>query len=141
MTVYLDGTMDGVGFETDLFYRFRPMSAETVGRLRALLGGKSIEQLIDIRQRLAAATSSTTREEAGVLLSLLRDAPGLSRRVSYVRRLLVVMRKFANRKYRDQFVDFARLLRDAITDQPDRFPGIAGKLDELEALFNRRLAG
>jgi len=141
MTVYLDQTLGGDGFETELLYRFRPMSAETAARLKTLLAGKSIEQLTDIRQRLLAAAASTTGEEAGVLLSLLCDTPELSRRAFYVRRLLVVMRKFANRKYRDQFVDFSRRLRDAIARQPDRFPGIAGPLDELEALFSRRLAG
>lgn len=129
------------GAETDLFYRFKPFTVVQAERFAVWLSGRTLADLETLRDTLAGAAAATNHEEATVLLRLLSGGAPVARRGARVRRLLVVMRKFANRKYRIEFGEFSRTLLDAVRRNPERFPGAERPLAELLELYRRRVSG
>ncbi|WP_455382782.1 hypothetical protein, partial [Salinispira pacifica] len=122
-------------------YRVRGLSESDGAAFSRFLGSLSIAELESIHARLQKAAVATNREEAAVLLEMLDTEQELNGRGAYVRRLLVVMRKFAFKKYDREFREFSGVVADAVRARPVRFPGAEAPLQALIELFERRLAG
>ena len=105
-----------------------------------------IATLESIDRRFAFAACTDNLEEAEVVLRLLGSSDTLtgtdrSSRKALSRRLLLLMRKFANKKYRTEFVDFAKVVRNVIDGDPGRFGDLDDGLASLESLFQKRIDG
>ncbi len=126
--------------ETEQLCRFTAFDPEQARRFAAWLAANPLQELETLRDRLAGAAAATNREEAGVLLRLLDGGALIPRRRACVRRLFVVMRKFANRKYRTEFEEFSQRVLEAVHRGPENFPGAERPLAELLDLFRRRVS-
>ena len=98
-------------------------------------------------QQLQHAVCVDHAEEAELLLQQLGQAEesdnALSERAARaaVARLLRCLRKLAHRKYRTQFEALCGRARELALRQSERFSGLAGEIDSLEALARKRRAG
>ncbi len=137
-----------VDFPLEYGYRVVTDKAESAMALSSAMATLSLDALETLRDRLLQCVCADHLDEARVVLSLL-DGAGessvgtdpLSGRRPLVRRLLVLMRKFANRKYRAQFLEFCEEAAMIAARNPDRFPGLSVGIDELMRLFETRMQG
>ncbi|MGM0674762.1 MAG: DNA adenine methylase [Spirochaetota bacterium] len=124
----------GIELEMPRLFRFESSQAE--------LAAVAEEHLPVIRDRLQTARCRDRREEARVLISLLRDAHvTASERRAYHDQLLRALRKFAYRKYAGEFEGVAEEIEAACRTHPERFAGVGEGLSELRALARRRFEG
>ncbi len=114
-------------------YRFSPDAAES---LQSLGTG----QLQGLCRRLKPCACGDGEEEIDVLLSLTRAAPHDRSRLERQRRILRLLRKFAHRKYQDQFLRTLSRLKEAAAAETDLQPLRSG-LETLEELAWRRFKG
>lgn len=100
------------------------------------LGALTLAELQAADQRLAEASCRNHQEEFAVLLDLTRREPPGQARTRRVRRLALVLRKFAFRQYQGQFEAALAQARDLAADDAL----LTRLLDELEAVAARRFA-
>jgi adenine-specific DNA-methyltransferase len=94
------------------------------------------ERLADM---LRGCECSDRGEELEELIRVVRSAhPAGDALVSEMPRLL---RKIAHRKYRDRFEQLLKRVRDVETHRPDRYARIREKVNQVEALAQRRFRG
>jgi adenine-specific DNA-methyltransferase len=125
------------------FYRFADGLPEELAVELADLGG---EELADLIARLSACECRDRREELEILIGLLRSSaaenePDQRELTAYRRRLLWLIRKYAHRKYREEFNRSLGLLQELTAAEPELFEPLKEGLDEIEALAQRRFAG
>jgi adenine-specific DNA-methyltransferase len=124
------------GWPVDRFHRFRGDCG------RDALAAYGDEELEECCSRLSRAVCADRREEFAVLFRFLEAAAANgSRRTSDQRRILAVLRKFAHRKYADEFSEDYRRLRGLVEQHPGGFPVLEKQLPELEELVRRRFNG
>jgi adenine-specific DNA-methyltransferase len=139
-------------WETDRFHRF-------TGRFsREDLAPYSLEELEECARRLERAVCADRREEFTVLYRFLsaplRDAAperapggldagrgGAAPLRRDERRIMEVLRKFAHRKYAEQFHADCEKLRTLLRAHPGRLPLIEEQLPVLKELARRRFRG
>jgi adenine-specific DNA-methyltransferase len=121
--------VDGRRWPTDSLYRF-----ETAPDLEGL----SLAALERAAETLAAAACRNHQEEAAVLEALLASTPPGALRVRRVRRLALVLRKFAFRQYQAEFEAALERARGLKLDREDDL--LPRLLDELASVAQRRFA-
>jgi hypothetical protein len=116
-------------------YRFKASPAVIAGLDSALLRR--------LRDGLEATRCTDRREEARVLISVLREGALDPRELRRIRsRLLTVLRKFAYRKYEREFEEIADEIDEATHTDPHAFDGgLAQGVAELRDLAWRRFQG
>jgi hypothetical protein len=118
----------GRAWSTDGLYRFTPIPVP---------GGLTLAQVEDTTRRLEGAACRSHQEEFSVLVDLLARVPG-PLPTPKVRRLALVLRKFAFRQYQSDFLRDLNRARDLARGAQD---GLLTKLlDELEPVAHRRFA-
>ena len=127
-------------------YRIGPLDSPIRSELEDLLVHAPIETLQSIDRRLGSAACTDNLEEAQVVLRLLRShdtfsSSNQSSQKVLSRRLLQLIRKFANRKYQTEFADFMRVVREAIEQDHARLGDLEEGLARLESLFLKRIDG
>ena len=116
-------------------YRFENLpSFEALGRLAA----PAVETVC---RSLEGAACRDRKEESEVLIDLLAEELSPEERKYFAGRLLIVLRKFAHKKYREEFEEVSKRLRELIDRYPGYYGGLAGGLSEIEALACRRFNG
>lgn len=98
----------------------------------------SLTELRTAAGRLEPAACRNHQEEFEVLLRLLASSPAGSRQNKRIRRLALVLRKFAFRQYQDDFLRAMERARDLAARI--EAPLLARLLDELEPVAARRFA-
>jgi hypothetical protein len=100
------------------------------------------ETLLRLEESLEAARCRDRQEEARVLLSLLESAElSSAERRKYRDRFLWVLRKFAYRKYENEFEEVAAAAEAACRRNPTAFDGVADGVTELRELARKRFEG
>ncbi len=135
----------GQGWPTDRLLRF------SRGYSRADLAAYSTEALEECCRKLGRAACTDRREEFRVLFELLQAAGkrGGGERTGGrrdtlrkdERRIMAVLRKFAHRKYAEEFDAECRRLRKLMSKHPGVYAHIEKELPELEELARRRFSG
>ncbi|MCK4514744.1 MAG: adenine methyltransferase, partial [Spirochaetaceae bacterium] len=105
------------------FYRLDDHEAE--------LSSLSDADLRDVAQRLKRARCADHGEEFRTLLSLIRSGDKGNVDRSYHQRLLLCLRRYAHRKYRDQFWESVAELQVEIDKRPADFSSISSGLSRI----------
>ncbi|MBN2659033.1 MAG: DNA adenine methylase [Spirochaetales bacterium] len=117
------------------FYVFKEMPSSK--RLEAL-SDRQLEALFGLLEKSLCADN---REEAHVLMDLMRSCEDDKLRNRYGRRLLQVVRKFAFKKYRDQFEETGKELGRLISEEPDIFGFLGEGLESIKNIADMRFRG
>ncbi|MFP4204582.1 MAG: DNA adenine methylase [Spirochaetaceae bacterium] len=124
----------GVRLPMPGLYRFTVSPAE--------IASLPYDALEELRDGLYGARCRDRREEAHVLLELLRPGRCPPREArDYRARLLRVLRKFAYNKYRREFSAVASEIEEACRHYPVALDGVAAGVAELKELLRRRSEG
>jgi adenine-specific DNA-methyltransferase len=102
------------------------------------LSNKELKSLFDILEKALCADN---REEAHVLIDLIRSAEDVKKRSRYQKRLLLVVRKFAFKKYQDLFMETSAELDQLIKKEPEFFQPLSEGLTELKEIAFLRFEG
>jgi adenine-specific DNA-methyltransferase len=124
-------------------YRF---SDDLPAGLEAEVRSLSLKEMNDLITRLSACECGDRREELEILIGLMRDCaaengPGHTELKLYRQRVLWLIRKYAHRKYRDEFARSVRLLRELMQAEPELFEPLREGLAGIEDLARRRING
>jgi adenine-specific DNA-methyltransferase len=121
-------------------YRFEEEAAAVTG---PAVAGLDEDTLRTLRDGLEAARCTDRREEARVIVSVLKDEGLPERERRRLRaRLLLVLRKLAYRKYEPEFEEIAGAIEEATRSHPRAFDdGLAAGVAELRGLAWRRFHG
>jgi hypothetical protein len=121
-------------------YRFEEEAAAVTG---PAVTGLDEDTLRTLRDGLEAARCTDRREEARVIVSVLKDEGLPERERRRLRaRLLLVLRKLAYRKYEPEFEEIAGAIEEATRSHPRAFDdGLAAGVAELRGLAWRRFHG
>ena len=84
---------------------------------------------------------SDNREEAHVLIDLIRTADNKKKQSKYQKRLLQVVRKFAFKKYQLLFAETAREIEDLIEKEPEYFSPLKEGFQEILVIAELRFKG
>lgn len=98
-------------------------------------------ELETLFSKLESSLCRDNREEAHLLIDLIRNIGDLKLRVRYGRRLLQVLRKFAFKKYRDQFGETAEELDRVLELEADTFSFLKEGLEEIKMIADMRFRG
>jgi len=123
-----DIVVDGRVWRTDELHRF--LDPDVVGL--------SLDALRDVTRRLTGAACRSHQEEFAVLLDLLKTASARARNSPRVRRLALVLRKFAFRQYRADYEAAFAQARAFADAAPDGL--LTRLLDELAPVAERRFS-
>ncbi len=96
------------------------------------------DELLSIRAGLAFAACSSKHEEVGIILSLLKEG-GPSRFL--FERLLNALKKFAFKKYRDEFEEAVRSIEEFIQKSPAGCAGLSAGLERVKRTASLRFSG
>jgi len=124
-------------------YRF---TAGLPSRLEEELKDLSLEEIEELSARLENCECANRLEELEVLIGLLGSSaaendPDPKELTFYRRRVLILLRKYAHRKYRKEFERSLELLRQLTQEEPELFGPLEEGLDEIAALARRRING
>lgn len=101
----------------------------------------SDEALGVLFESLEEALCSDNREEAHVLIDLIRTAENKKKQSKYHKRLLQVVRKFAFKKYQLLFAETAREIENLIEKEPEYFTPLKEGFSEIQAIAELRFKG
>lgn len=101
----------------------------------------SDEELGTLFESLEKTLCSDNREEAHVLIDLIRTAENKKKQGKYHKRLLLVVRKFAFKKYQLLFAETAREIEDLIEKEPESFSPLKEGIQEILAIAELRFKG
>jgi len=115
------------------FYIFSemPLSLESI----------SDDKLSSIFNSLELALCTDNREEAHVLVDLIRQSENTKKQVKYQKRLLQVIRKFAFKKYQQQFTETAAEIENLIKTEPEFFLPLDEGFKEIQEIAELRFKG
>jgi len=105
------------------------------------LGSLSAEELGRFQALLAPCECSNRKEEIGILVELLRGPLAEPRLRLYRKRILWLLKKFAFRKYRQEFMLTLEGLRLLAAEEPAVFGALEEELPRLERLAQARFQG
>ena len=103
-----------------------------------LLSNKKLEML---DERLSEAVCSDNHEETLVVIGLLDQECDKKSIVKFQKRLLVIYKKLAFKKYIDIFNEISEVLNKKISDKDRKFTSIEGKIREIEHIAKLRFEG
>ncbi len=108
------------------------------------LNGLSVSELERLRSTLSYTLCRDRLEETLALVELLDTydfGANDARRHQAVRELVATVKKFAFRKYRDEFEYAVSIVRKRASANPDNFPGVNDSLDHIERIASLRFNG
>ena len=92
-------------------------------------------------EKLESALCSDNKEEAHIIIDLIREADDLKKRNKYQKRLLQVLRKFAFKKYHHLFMETVSELNILIKREPEYFSSLSDGLEEIKVIAEMRFKG
>jgi adenine-specific DNA-methyltransferase len=124
-------------------YRF---TAGLPAALEAEVAALSLEEIEALSARLRACECADRGEELELLIGLIRESaaengPGHREPALYRQRVLWLLRKYAHRKYLDEFARTLEMLEGLAAAQPELFGRLREGLAAIADLARRRLAG
>lgn len=99
------------------------------------------DELETLFGKLESALCSDNKEEAHVIIDLIREADVLKKRSKYCKRLLQVLRKFAFKKYHHLFMETVSELSILIKREPELFSSLSDGLEEIKEIAELRFKG
>lgn len=102
------------------------------------LSDNELQVLFDTLEK---ALCSDNREEAYVLIDLIRQVDDVKKRNKYHKRLLQVLRKFAFKKYKSLFLETSETLKNIIIKEPEYFSSLSEGLAEINEIAELRFKG
>ena len=91
--------------------------------------------------KLEKAICADNREEAHVLIELIRHSKDKKVIAKYIKRLLQVIRKFAFKKYQALFIETVKELDKIIKEEATLFGPLAGGLEDIKEIAKLRFEG
>lgn len=101
----------------------------------------AIDDQRELIERLTACECRDKIEEIDILINILSGRLREEERLSYSRRVLYLLRKFAFRKYRREFESVYERLSELSEDSPELFAGVGQGLTPLGRLAAARFSG
>lgn len=105
------------------------------------LNRMSEKKLDDLSRKLSDAQCADNHEETLVLISILEKESDSKIINKLQKRLLVVYKKLAFKKYIDIFKDVSDILNTKIRNNDSRFIGLEGRIREIEGIAKLRFEG
>ncbi len=99
------------------------------------------DKLGDLFESLSACECMDKKEEIEILIRILRDGSAGERRKEYRERILWLLKKFAHKKYRSQFMQMLSYLKNLTETEPGLFFLLKAGLNDLERLARARFDG
>lgn len=129
------GKRGGFFLETVDFYVFKEIPDPEI--LDSFTNGELEALFVSLEESLCA----DNREEAHVLIDLMRGCESGVKRNRYGKRLLQVLRKFAFKKYRDLFEETSAELERLVREEKETFANLAAGLKEIKNIAFMRFNG